>query len=391
MSGKSIAEKIEPLRNIRFMIKKNLSDKNVIVSDILNICGDYKFNGKIDTDKEVSFVGFYNEFDDVYGKDCVYVHLFGKHEKEREWLAKRAVNHGAIVVISDYQIEEIPCIVVNDIWKVLKDLSKFYLDRYSCKTTAIAGSIGKTTTKEMVNCVLSQRFKTFCTPNNGNVLSYLAFEIQHMPMKVEQFIQEVDESYPNNAIDCSYVLQPDTVIITNIDNSHIGTLGGEKAVEEGIVRIADYAQNNGVVIINLDDYKSTQVQFCHNTISVGIQNQQADYLATDIVSDNNSVKFTLNYDSEKTEIYLNCPGTHNVYNAMFAFAVGKLNGLSAKEIQKGLNKYHPMTVRQKTYHTLGRTLYVDCFNASARSIGVALNVFKNNETQIWWKTNCSFR
>ena len=174
MSGKSITEKIEPLRNIRFMIKKNLSDKNVIVSDIMNICGDYKFNGKIDTDKEVSFVGFYNEFDDVYGKDCVYVHLFGKHEKEREWLAKRAVNHGAIVVISDYQIEEIPCIVVNDIWKVLKDLSKFYLDRCSCKTTAIAGSIGKTTTKEMVNCVLSQRFKTFCTPNNCNVLSYLA-------------------------------------------------------------------------------------------------------------------------------------------------------------------------------------------------------------------------
>lgn len=377
MGKKSIVEKLEHLRNLRFAIRGRVSTtKNVKVSDIVHICGEAFVDNRIDINKRVSFVGFFNEFDDVYGKDCVYIHLFGKQDEDREWLAHRAVRHGALAVISDYQIGDLPCIVVDDVWRVLRDISRLYLEDYQGGTVAISGSIGKTTTKEMVECVLARNFKTFCTPNNGNVLAYLSFEIQHMPFHVEQFIQEVDESYPNNASDCSYVLQPDVAIITTIDNSHVGALGGEYAVEKAITAVTDYVPEHGVIIISADDPKSVQAQFQRRVISVGIHNKSAECVATDVRSDGKSVDFTVQYAGEKTHVHLNCPGEHNVYNAMFAFVTGKLSGMDSTKIVKGLEDYRPMTIRQKTYHAMGKTLYVDCFNASARSIGSALEVLE---------------
>ena len=228
----------------------------------------------------------------------------------------------------------------------------------------------------MVEAVLIQRFKTFCTPNNGNVLAYLAFEIQHMPRHVEQFIQEVDESYPNNARDCSYVLQPDIAIITTIDKSHVGALGSEEAVEQAILDVTAYLPEDGTVIISADDPRSKAAVFKQNVVSVGISDRSADCVATDIVSDEKSVDFVVRFRGEQTPVHLNCPGEHNVYNAMFAFVAGKLNGMKTSQICRGLKEYHPMSIRQNTYRAFGKTLYVDCFNASAKSVDAALAVLK---------------
>lgn len=372
--GKSQVEKLEKLRNLKYkLLQKMKRQQVVLLSEVEHICGS-TVSKAVDGNKRVAFVGFLNEFDDVYGKDCVYIQL--STEQDKEWLAKRAVNHGALAVISEYQIDDLPCIVVPDVWYVLKELSRLYLKNYSGGKVAIAGSIGKTTTKEMVEYVLKQNFKTFCTPNNGNVLSYLAFEIQHRPCNTEQFIQEVDESYPNNAIDCSYVLQPNIAIVTTIDKSHVGALGGENEVKKAILNVTEFMPENSTVVISADDPKSREAVFEQNVVSVGILDQTADCTASNIVSTNKSVDFTIHFNGEDTEIHLRCPGEHNIYNAMFAFVAGKLNGLTNKQIKRGLGKYKPMSIRQNTYYAFGKTLYVDCFNASAKSVGAALSVLK---------------
>lgn len=375
----SPVEKIEILRNIRFAIRMKMGiQKDVRISDVFRIC-EGKGNVIEPDDKKVSFIGFLNEFDDVYGKGCIYIHLFNNEDKE--WLARRAISHGAIAVISEYHIEGIPCIVVNDVWHVLKELSRLYFDDNPCKRVAIAGSIGKTTTKEMIEAVLAQSFHEFCTPNNGNVLAYLAFEIQHMPRNINQFIQEVDESYPNNAHDCSYLLRPSIAVITTIDKSHVGALGGEDKVEKAILDITAFMPEDGTVIISADDPKSKTASFTQEVISVGINDCGADCVATNIVSDDKSVDFIANYRGESVKIHLNCTGIHNVYNAMFAFVVGKLNGMKNSRICKGLKKYRPMSVRQNMMRTFGKTIYVDCFNASARSVDAALSVLTKIKTK----------
>ena len=377
--GKTLVERLERLRNLRFAFRmKTGRQKKLTLAQIEQICGNtVSFTSPSTREKLVSFIGFFNEFEDIYGKDCVYIHLF--EEKDRDWLARRAVEHGALAIISESQIDHLPCIIVADVWEVLRELSRLYISDYSGGRTAIAGSIGKTTTKEMVEAVLSQQFRTFCTPNNGNVLRYLAFEIQHMPRNAQQFIQEVDESYPHNARDCSYVLQPNIAIITTIDNSHVGALGSEEAVAQAIIDVTAYMPEDGTVIISADDPKSKAAVLSRNVISVGIKDQTADCVASEIVSDDKSVDFIISYQGKKTPIHLNCPGEHNVYNAMFAFVAGKLNNMKESQIRKGLKKYRPMTVRQNTYHAFGKTLYVDCFNASAKSVGAALSVLEKME------------
>ena len=374
--GRTLVERLEKLRNLRFALRmKTGCQKKLTLADVEKICGNSVSHAELYArEKQISFIGFFNEFEDIYGKDCVYIHLF--KEKDYDWLAKRAIGHGALAIISESQIDDLPCIIVEDVWQVLRELSRLYIGDFTGGRTAVAGSIGETTTKEMVEAVLSQKYRTFCTPNNGNVLRYLAFEIQHMPWNSEQFIQEVDESYPNNARDCSYVLQPNIAIITTIDKSHVGALGSEEAVAKAIVDVTAYIPEDGAVIISADDPKSKAVRFSRKVVSVGIQDQSADCTASEIVSDSKNVNFILSYQGKRTAIHLNCPGEHNVYNAMFAFVAGKLNGMTERQICRGLRKYHPMTVRQNTYRSLGRTLYVDCFNASAKSVGVALDVLK---------------
>ena len=138
---------------------------------------------------------------------------------------------------------------------------------------------------------------------------------------------------------------------------------------------------DGTVIISADDPKSKAADFAQEVISVGINDQSADCIAADIVSDEKSVDFTVKFRGETARIHLNCPGTHNVYNAMFAFVVGKLNGMKNSDICRGLKKYRPMSVRQNTIRTPGKTIYVDCFNASAKSIDAALSVLSELKTK----------
>ena len=114
-------ERLENIRNMRFALRmKTGRQKDVRFADIKRICGGGDL--PVPDDKQVSFIGFFNEFDDVFGKDCVYIHLFT--DKDREWLAKRAILHGAIAVISAYQIDDLPCIVVDDVWQILRELSR---------------------------------------------------------------------------------------------------------------------------------------------------------------------------------------------------------------------------------------------------------------------------
>ena len=162
--GKTLVERLEKLRNLRFAFRmKTGRQKKLTLAQIEQICGKTaSFISPSTREKSVSFIGFFNEFEDIYGKDCVYIHLF--EEKDRDWLALRAIEHGSLAIISESQIDALPCIVVTDVWQILRELSHFYISDYSGGRTAIAGSIGKTTTKEMVEAVLSKNTERSARP-----------------------------------------------------------------------------------------------------------------------------------------------------------------------------------------------------------------------------------
>lgn len=363
-------ERLEKIRNLKYNLKRRLLPNSCYtVSDIVGMVGG-SLSGSIPLDSKISFIGFFNDFNNIIGRDCIYV-CFDQADIA---LAKQAVSHGAIAILSDFKVEELPCILVEDVYEAFLTLAETIYTGYNIPATVVTGSIGKTTTKEMIACVYREYYKTFCAPINGNTMRYTAFEIQHIPANTQQFVQEVDESFPHNASYCSRILHPRIAAITNIDKSHIGALGGEQQIARAITSVTDYMTPDDYVIINADDKITSEQAFSQKTVTISINDNHADCHAFDISLMADETRFSLCYGQETIPVTIHCPGIHNVYNALMAFCAGKLSGIPTEKILRGLKKYRPMTVRQKTYHVSGKTLYVDCFNASARSIAGALKV-----------------
>lgn len=148
---------------------------------------------------------------------------------------------------------------------------------------------------------------------------------------------------------------------------------------ELVTELTNGTPDDGLVIINADDTYSKLIKLNKRIVSVGIE-AEADCIAKDFVYEGKRMRFTLVYRSEQHSVMLNCLGRHNAYNAMMAFVAGVEMGIPEKLIIKGLRRYKPSSIRQCTYKIAGKTFYVDCFNASARSIDSALNATARIET-----------
>lgn len=300
--------------------------------------------------------------------------LFVQYDYYKDDVAQWAVNRGAVAVLSTRQIKSFPCIIVPDVHDALEALmAPFYAARH-VPATVITGSVGKTTTKNFVNCVYKRKYHTFCNITNGNTFEYLCYLLQRFDRRAKQFVQECNESDPRNAHHCSVVLNPEIALITNMDRSHIGELGSEENIMHAICEITDGMDENGVVIINGDDPNSVKCSFRQRVIRVAINDTTADCVASNLVSGVNSVAFDLHYNAECTHILLPIPGVHNAYDAMMAYVAGRMKNIAPAEIAAALAKYRPLGFRQNIYKDGTKRMYIDCYNASAKSVKSSLNM-----------------
>ena len=323
----------------------------------------------IDPDRKLSMLCC---FEGVFLKDCLFIH----YERDHDNVARAAMRRGAYAIMCSHQIDDYPCVIVKDVLSALNLLLRPLAARVHVPTTVITGSVGKTTTKNFVNCVYSTYARTFCNITNGNTFEYVGFELQRFDRKAKLFVQEVNESDPGNTRNASEVLRPEIAVITNMDKSHIGEFGSEEAIMKAICEITAGMDENGTVILNADDPNSRKVTFPQKTIRVGIQDQTADCMAKNLVSDAEHIEFDLTYHDEQAHLRVPITGTHNVYNAMMAYVAGRVSGIPIETIRKGLLKYRPLGFRQNTYRSGGNLIYADCYNASARSIRSALEVIQ---------------
>lgn len=336
---------------------------------IRDVCGlvQAEIPSGVDPDKKLPMICC---FEGVFLKDCLFVH----YERDDDSIAERAMRRGARALMCSHQIGDYPCVIVKDVLGALNLLLRPLAARSHIPTTVITGSVGKTTTKNFINCVYSSYARTFCNITNGNTFEYIGFELQRFDKKAKFFVQEVNESDPRNTLNSSQVLRPEIAVITNMDKSHIGELGSEENIMRAICEITAGMDENGVVIINADDPNSRKVSFSQKAVTVGIHDTGADCVACNIVSTADGIEFDAAFDGQTVHLAIPVSGTHNVYDAMMAYVAGILSGIPVKAIRRGLMKYRPLGFRQNTYHAGGTTIYADCYNASARSIRSALEV-----------------
>lgn len=292
--------------------------------------------------------------------------------------AKKAMQRGALVLISPQDYDEYPCLVSHDSLGTFSDMCLYFRNlKKEMPITAITGSIGKTTIKNMVGEVYKMKYKTSYTQSNINTRMAVGFAVQHIPDWAEIMIQEIHEGSPNITKYVSRMLQPSVFIVTPIDLSHFQYFGSKQKIEEEICSVTEYMPNGSKVIVNIDDFSRFDLLKGKKVITTSTQTIDADFYARDIKVVKQGLSFSVvdKANSQAYEILLNnIYAPHNAVCALYAFAAGVCADIPPKEIIKGLGNYKTSGERQNIFRTSDNVLiYADCYNAVGKSMKSAID------------------
>ncbi len=289
----------------------------------------------------------------------------------------QAMENGASAVLCEREPERVGCLAaiqVEDTRKALGDLAAYYISTLPAQKIAVTGSVGKTTTKEMVYHVLSQKGQTLKTEGNFNNDIGLPLTVFRLSEEDEYAVLEMGMSHFGEISYLSNIAKPHVGIITNIGHSHIENLGSREGILNAKLELLDGMEKDGTLILNGDDplLFGRKDQLPCKTMYFGVENPQCDLLASDIQGQEKQVSFRC----EGQEYIIHTPGVHNVYNALAAIACGKLMGMEPESIRTGIALYRPYQMRldiQENAAT-GVKVIVDCYNASPDSLRASLQV-----------------
>lgn len=311
-------------------------------------------------------------------RDCVgavFVALSGEKFDGNDFIPS-ACEGGAVGYITDKECNYDNCsfaIKVKNTAEALLDIASAYRDKFDIKIIGLTGSVGKTTTKDMVAAALSGKdrkvLKTQGNFNNNIGVPYTLFGIRrsHDIGVVEMGMNHFGEISALTAC-----VKPDIAIITNIGEAHIEHLGSREGILKAKCEIFEGLTADGVAILNGDDdlLYSIRDYLPFETIYCGIENASCDVVAGDICSGNEGISFT----ALGEEYHINTVGRHNVINALLAITAGRALGISADEIRDGLASYESGGIRQSITDKNGVKVITDCYNAAPISVKAAIDV-----------------
>jgi len=290
-----------------------------------------------------------------------------------------AFKKGAIACITendkDYDSDGI-VIVVEDTVRALQNIASIYRQQFDVSVIAITGSVGKTSTKEMVYAVLNGFSKTLKTVGNLN---------NHIG--VPQTLFNLDNSYKNAVIEMgmsnffeieeiSNCAMPNIAIITNIGTSHIEVLKTQEGIFKAKSEIVSGLNENGFLLLNADDtiLMNHINEFSPKVLTYGIFNKNADIKAIDICYNGLETTFKVEYLNGVYSCTIPCIGEHNVLNALSGILTGAILGYEIKECCKNAYNFKNTGMRQNIVVNNGVTVIEDCYNASVDSMKASLNV-----------------
>lgn len=293
--------------------------------------------------------------------------------------AQQAIEQGAAYAVIDnreYQAGH-QFLLVEDVLSTLQDLARHHRRQLNIPVIGLTGSNGKTTTKELINAVLSQRFNTLATQGNlnnhiGVPLTILSINSTHQMAVIEMGANHQKEI----ELLCS-IAQPSHGLITNVGRAHLEGFGGVEGVKKGKGELYDYLQNsNGVAFINANDAVLKEMQQSrqlNNTVFYGDGDQaliggklsaNAPYL---------SLNWTDNASRQTYAVSSQLTGEYNLDNILGAICLGTYFKLSAEEINRGIAGYQPKNNRSQLTQTDTNTLICDYYNANPSSMAVAID------------------
>ncbi|MBE6947253.1 MAG: UDP-N-acetylmuramoyl-tripeptide--D-alanyl-D-alanine ligase [Ruminococcaceae bacterium] len=331
-------------------------------------------NGTIDPKyAQVSFLGANNDTRKLQPGQ-LFVALQGVRDGHD--FIPMALENGAAAVLCTHCDGDYPAIVVEDTRIALGQIARQERKRIGMKVVGVTGSVGKSTTKEMIAAVLESTYKVAKTPENHNNDIGMPMAILSIPEDTEIAVLEMGMNHFREIAYLTSIGLPDLAVIINIGTMHIEHLGSKEGILQAKLEILEGLQPGGVILLNGDDEMLWRVAQRSDIPSVyfGLENQQCPIQASNVQSGEGSISFDVRAGQESFCVCLGMEGQHYVLDALAAISAGLQMGVTPERIAQALGNFRNMSGRQEIFEANGFTIIKDCYNAGPESMSAALTV-----------------
>ncbi|MDO4845938.1 MAG: UDP-N-acetylmuramoyl-tripeptide--D-alanyl-D-alanine ligase [Oscillospiraceae bacterium] len=333
-------------------------------------------------DEEILITGVQTDSRKVKQGD-IFVALRGKKMDGHDYISQAVEKGAAAVLVSrDVQTNR-PKLFAEDTLLAYGALAAGYRKTLDAKTVAVTGSVGKTTTKEMIAAVLSAEYPTAKSEGNHNNAIGVPMSILEAPTEARWLVLEMGMNHFGELSYLTSIARPDVAVITNIGTAHIEHLGSREGILKAKLEILEGLDPAGVCVWNGDEPMLWERRKdCGFTVlTFGIKNQNCDFIAEDVRQLDGGMSFRVCGKGHHFEVFVPQEGEHIAMNALAAIAVGLNCGIRPEKIQTALSTFMNTGMRQQIMDHEGVTIIADCYNAGPESMAASLKMLGSHPTK----------
>ena len=313
-------------------------------------------------------------------KDNVFLAIKGANFNGNDFAIKALESGASVAIIDEVKFDEQDAqgkgtiIKVKNTREALLNLSKFYREKLGLKVVGVTGSTGKTSTKDLIAALLSDKYKVFKTKGNFNNDIGLPLMILELTSDYDVAVLEMGMSSLGEIELLASVARPDIGVITNIGLSHIENLKTQENILKAKMEISTFFNKENVLIVNGEDKLLQNISSNVFKVKKIGYNHEYDVYASNIILREEETEFLAHAFGEEAVFNLPMAGKHNVLNTMLAIEVSECLGVSFKQMVKGLENLEATSMRLQVVKKQGLTIINDCYNASPDSMKSSLDV-----------------
>lgn len=354
---------------------------NLSIEEVVGAC-----NGKLLFGNEIQEVKAFSKDTRDIENGTIYVGIHGENVDGNSYY-KQAIQNGAIGCILEESYEKNidleyvknkNIIIVKDSIKALQDIAAYRRKQYDIPVIAVTGSVGKTSTKDIIASTLSQKYKVLRTEGNNN--NHIGLPLTLLRLKDQEIVVvEMGMNHFGEISLLTNIAKPNICVITNVGTAHIGNLGSRENILKAKLEILEGMDKNGIVVINNDNdllHKWVEEnKENYNIITYGIHNK-SDYMAFNINEQESSVEYDISIKEEFYKIKVPVSGEPFVYNSLCAMAVSEICNIEIKQAIEGIEKFELTKKRMEIIKKDEITIINDSYNASYDSMKAAIEYLK---------------
>lgn len=317
---------------------------------------------------------------------CIFVAFPGEKFDGHDFAAK-ALEEGAEYVVLNHPVKDVPagkCFLCPDSYRAMMIMGANYRRQFSPKVVGVTGSVGKTTTKDMIAAVLSTRYRVLKTEGNYNNNIGLPLTLLRLDRSCEICVLEMGMDRPGEIDYLGEIVQPDVGVITNIGDAHIERLGSRENIFRAKCELLPHIRPGGLVVLNGDDPMLASLRGRTPVPAVFCGREEGlEYRARRLEGDGDSrILCQMTTPRMDRQVEIPALGEHMIYPALIAAAIGERFGLTQDQIVEGILRFVPTRMRMNIlYRGDGIVILDDTYNANPQSMRAAISVLSDRRSQ----------